>query len=224
MPATHPGAEGVPADGIEPEATLAGWRERGLHRLDPARFHVLESLARRAAQQPEAVRTLLLQRLAVLMHAYAQPAEAADGTAPGRGSEPRGASPLAELARSLPRRGAEGPSARVPGEADSVDYFRTTWSRLKLQRQLSRSFDRRPKNAGPLNSHRLVLEALQTMQGASPGYLGRFMAYVDALFWLEHAGAGPAAAAPDAGAPEPTRRSAGGRRRKKSQGDGRAAS
>jgi hypothetical protein len=44
---------------------------------------------------------------------------------------------------------------------------------------------RKPANAGPLNSHVLVLQALGMMQTLSPEYLRRFLAHVEALQWLE---------------------------------------
>ncbi len=80
----------------------------------------------------------------------------------------------------------------VPTELASLAYFRTTWSRLSAERRLTRSLETVPENAGPLNSHQLVHRALQTMRETSPGYLHRFMTYVDALLWLEQGNAGKA--------------------------------
>ena len=77
------------------------------------------------------------------------------------------------------------PSA--PPELKSLSYFRSTWSRLSLERQLSDAFAQAPENAGPLNSHHLVLQALGQMRDISPEYLRQFMSYVDALLWLEQA-------------------------------------
>ena len=47
-----------------------------------------------------------------------------------------------------------------------------------------------PENAGPLNSHLLVLRALRQMHQTSPAYLKRFMDYADTLLWLEQADGG----------------------------------
>lgn len=77
------------------------------------------------------------------------------------------------------------PSA--PPELKSLSYFRSTWSRLSLERQLSDAFAQAPENAGPLNSHHLVLQALGQMREISPEYLRQFMSYVDALLWLDQA-------------------------------------
>ena len=42
-----------------------------------------------------------------------------------------------------------------------------------------------PADAGPLNSGVLVHRALGLMRSLSPGYLQHFLAYVDALSWLQ---------------------------------------
>ncbi len=38
-----------------------------------------------------------------------------------------------------------------------------------------------------LNSHLLALQSLKLMRDLSPGYLKRFVSYVDALLWLDQA-------------------------------------
>ncbi len=79
------------------------------------------------------------------------------------------------------------------GELKTVQRFRATWNRLRVDEQLTRSQAKIPENPGPLNSHLLVLRALRRMQELSPAYLERFMAHVDALLWLDGAGIrGPA--------------------------------
>jgi hypothetical protein len=58
-----------------------------------------------------------------------------------------------------------------------------------------------PKNAGPINSHMLVLRALTLMREASPDYLNRFICYADTLLCLDQAGQERASAKPgDVGA------------------------
>lgn len=51
-------------------------------------------------------------------------------------------------------------------------------------------------DSGPLNPHMLAIKSLAIMGDISPAYLGRFVAYVDALFWLEQASAGYSAPQP----------------------------
>lgn len=78
------------------------------------------------------------------------------------------------------------PQAAAPALADSLaDYFRGTWARVSVDGQLRQSQAGVPDNAGPLNTAHLVHRALSLMREVSPAYLEQFLAYVDALSWLE---------------------------------------
>ncbi|WP_082926514.1 DUF2894 domain-containing protein [Cupriavidus sp. D384] len=66
-----------------------------------------------------------------------------------------------------------------------ADYFRETWARVSVDRQLRASQAGVPENAGPLNTNHLVHRSLSLMREVSPGYLEQFLSYVDALSWLE---------------------------------------
>ena len=100
---------------------------------------------------------------------------------------------LADLTRHLAQHSAptgddrpvQAPGAR--GELKAMRYFRKTWSTLAVARQLTQAIEQAPENAGPLNSHRLVLSSLALMRDISPDYLGRFMSYADTLLWLDQA-------------------------------------
>jgi len=86
--------------------------------------------------------------------------------------------------------GAALGAGRVPrlassGELKSLRYFRDSWSKLHVERQLGEILARRPENAGPLNSHLLVLRALERMRDLSPAYLTRFMAHAEALLGID---------------------------------------
>lgn len=124
------------------------------------------------------------------------------------------AAPLADLVRHIERQssvpadqsladrrgaavGAAGATGAAGGpavELKAVRMFRGSWARLRVDQQLSRSFARIPEQAGPLNSQLLVLRSLQLMRDVAPAYLSRFMSYVDALQWLDQAGAAGASA------------------------------
>ena len=69
----------------------------------------------------------------------------------------------------------------------SVREFSEVWSKISAQRQVAQALDRGPANAGPLNSHRLMLRSLSLMQSLSPDYLRRFLSQTDSLLWLEQA-------------------------------------
>ena len=73
-------------------------------------------------------------------------------------------------------------------ELKAVRNYRSTWSRLKVDQRMAQLQAKVPGNAGPLNTHKLLHEALTLMRDASPQYLQQFMAQVDALLWLDQAG------------------------------------
>ena len=87
---------------------------------------------------------------------------------------------------------ANGPPETQPAgpagpELKAATRFRKTWARLGAEKRLRESLAQAPGNAGPLNSHGLVLRALQRMHAVSPDYLSRWVAQVDALLWIEQA-------------------------------------
>ena len=194
----------LPEDEHQPlaaQATLAHWRLQGDHARDPVRFCFMEALARRAARHGGEVRRLLERRLAQEVHAFE--AALAGGSAqetqppakPARG--PLGAlvDLLAqETAPSDPDVPAQPAAARTlssltsPAELKTLSHFRSTWSRLSADQRLRQALAGVPENAGPLNSNRLVHRALALMQALSPDYLAHFMAYVDALAWMDPVG------------------------------------
>lgn len=76
-----------------------------------------------------------------------------------------------------------GPGAAP--ELKVIEAFRSTWSQLSAAKQLTQAIGQAPENAGPLNSHMLVLRSLAHMRDTSPDYLKRFMSYVDTLLLLD---------------------------------------
>ena len=75
----------------------------------------------------------------------------------------------------------------VSSEMASVRRFREAWSRIAAEDQVDQAVGRGPVNAGPLNSHMLVLRSLALMRKLSPDYLRRFLSHVDTLLWLDQA-------------------------------------
>lgn len=84
---------------------------------------------------------------------------------------------------------APGPEFRP--ELKGARYFRSTWVTLSVERHLRQALKQGPGNAGPLNSHMLVLRSIALLRRIAPEYLNHFMAYADALLWLEQAEAAP---------------------------------
>ena len=70
-------------------------------------------------------------------------------------------------------------------ELKTVRESRATWARLSVDKQLALAMKQGPQNAGPINSHMLVLRSLAMMQEISPDYLSRIVSYVDTLLALD---------------------------------------
>ena len=104
------------------------------------------------------------------------------------------AGPLAELNAYL--RGtvdARRAAIEEPGEAAHPDdlfnarSFRKAWERGRTLDRFEQAIARTPANAGPLNSHALVLRSLAQMRDLSTDYLRRFLVQAETLQWLEKA-------------------------------------
>jgi len=104
---------------------------------------------------------------------------------------------LADLTCYLAKLSPEGVDAGPAGEGNigsgsrselkAIRNFRNTWAKLSVDRQVAQAIEQAPENAGPLNSHRLVLRSLELMRDIAPDYLTRFVSYVDTLLWLDQA-------------------------------------
>jgi hypothetical protein len=190
----------------DPRDLLDGWRDSGADRADPIRFRFIEALARRASDYRGEAGRLLEERVAGLVADYgevlarASRAVTPPATPPQR---PVALSDLAALKECLGRRAslagvpttatptalAASPAQRAHhshhAEPELADYFRDTWARVSVDRQLRQSQAGVPENAGPLNTNHLVHRSLSLMREVSPGYLEQFLSYVDALSRLE---------------------------------------
>ena len=153
---------------------------------DDLHAHFRQVLAQRMAGQREAVQQRLRQRLDAL------PQRPATLRAPQRAAGPSALALLnAELAQRVGTAGAaatEGPQASAPlPELASVRRFGQTWAKVATEQQMIEALAKAPKNAGPLNSHRLMLRALTQMRRLSPDYLRLFLAQMEALLWVDDA-------------------------------------
>ncbi|KUY86618.1 hypothetical protein WS50_24900 [Burkholderia territorii] len=195
-------------DATRVRATLDAWREQGADRLDPVRFHRLDALEKRAAALDGDARALLDARLQTLLEGFAQIVSRAGETAAASETVQANA-PVRSLLGGLVEQLARDAQADRRGiDPELIDYFRTTWSKVRTEQQYRQSLDQVPRNAGPLNSNSLVHRSLATMRELSPEYLQQFLSYVDALAWLEDlAGGGgqPEKEAPRAKAAKPAK-------------------
>lgn len=156
------------------EARLQRLREQGAARLDPPRMAQLEALARRLEGQPEAVRALLLARMQVAVDALEVRVAQVKNQPPAR----------IRVARPQP---LQLPTPAAAPEMKSVARFRRSWANGRAQERVAAATARKPRNAGPLNSHMLVLQTLDMMQAMPGDYLRRFLTHVETLQWLESA-------------------------------------
>jgi hypothetical protein len=180
------------------QSAVAALRASGAWRSDRARFFYLEAMARRLPQQPEPVQRLLAGRMqAALAQFSGETPSAAAIQKPPPGSP----SPLAQLNDAMR---AAGSGAH---ELASARRFRRAWDSGRTLDQVERAVARRPANAGPLNSHMLVVQSLEQMRTLSTEYLQHFVAHVESLQWLERASeAYPRGAAKPAKPAKPARR------------------
>ena len=185
----------APRPDLDPGLLIASLRTSGADRFDPVRFRFLEALSRRALEHEGEVRRILEARLAAALTAFSERTELAKGDADEtitRTAE-RHCTSLAELTRHLAQHAPENVEASPDGsigsraELKTMRYFRDTWSKLSVDQQMTQALEQGPENAGPLNSHLLVLRAFSALRDISPDYLVRFMSYVDALLWLDQA-------------------------------------
>lgn len=158
-------------------AALADYRARHAQALAAADTALVGLRARhpQAAQRLAALRSQgdlrALDRLAARLAAAAERSAAL--------------APLRELRRVLAAHDAAAPAAGAAPELKALRASRATWARLSVDRQLNRSLQKTPDNPGPLNSHALVLRALQQMDAIAPCYLDRFVSQVETLLWLD---------------------------------------
>ncbi|KWH05596.1 hypothetical protein WT59_24880 [Burkholderia territorii] len=195
-------------DATRVRATLDAWREQGADRLDPVRFHRLDALEKRAAALDGDARALLDARLETLLEGFAQIVSRAGETAVASETVQANAPARSLLGGLVEQLARDAQADRRGIDPELIDYFRTTWSKVRTEQQYRQSLDQVPRNAGPLNSNSLVHRSLATMRELSPEYLQQFLSYVDALAWLEDlAGGGgqPEKEAPRAKAAKPAK-------------------
>jgi hypothetical protein len=176
---------------VDHSVVIDALRRAGADQFDPVQLHYLEALARRTATQRTSVKRILDAKLAHALAVFNERLEHANGDIKAGISPSERCTPLGDLARHIAQQtpepwdaGAAG-SVGAPLELKAIRQFRNTWSKLSVDKQVAQALDQAPKNAGPINSHMLVLRSLVLMRDISPDYLNRFMSYVDTLLCLD---------------------------------------
>ena len=194
----------------ELDDALLALQQSGAAQFDPVRLHFLQRLAGRAKDQPSAVQQVIAAKLTRALAVFEarlakvqEDANAAASNAAITAAAPRpefaaaaAAAPLSNLVRELTQRsllrengGCEQSLQMATGlhpESNATQYFRATWLQLSVNKRVTQALKQAPKNAGPINSHNLVLRSLALMRGISPEYLQHFTSYVDTLMCLDH--------------------------------------
>jgi hypothetical protein len=159
--------------------------------FDPVGWHYTEQLSQRANEATGLTRELLLAKLDKALSEMNARWDAKtlsgeiDAAPEAAAALP---SPLAQLLQEMtPAAGETRPNQPNSWRAESprIQEFRKQLGQISVQKQVSKAMAQAPQNAGPINSHMLVLRALSLMREASPEYLGRFMVYLDTLLSLD---------------------------------------
>ena len=188
----------LPSDLNDLHDLHAALQAAGAARLDAVGWHYIEVLSQRARAQTGPVQALLNDKLKASLIQFKQQwddaPKAAKASTPARVASP---SPLAALLSDMAQH-APAPntapsalsvkSAAWRAESPRVQQFKKQLGKISVQKQVKQAIALAPQNAGPINSHMLVLRSLGLMRDASPDYLNRFITYVDTLLCLEEAG------------------------------------
>lgn len=184
----------------ELEPRLRALQAANAPRLDPVNWHYLHTLSERFGTQTPTVQTALRPKLEQLLgqleQAVAQQEPSVTHAKPA--PSPSALSLLlAEMGMPAALATQAQPAPQplsAPKESPRVQQFRKQLRTLCVQKQVRTALSKAPQNAGPINSHMLVLRTLGMMRELSPDYLQRFMSYVDTLILLESAAQGKKAA------------------------------
>ena len=161
--------------------------------FDPVGWHYTEQLSQRANEATGLTRDLLLAKLEKALSEMnarwdakldakklsGEPVAAPEAALP---------SPLTQLLQKMTRATGEAQPVKPNAwraESPRIQQFRKQLGQISVQKQVSKAMAQAPQNAGPINSHMLVLRSLSLMREASPEYLGRFMVYLDTLLCLD---------------------------------------
>ena len=164
--------------------------------FDPVGWHYTEQLSQRANEATGLTRDLLLakrEKALSEMNARwdAKTLSGEQDAAPEAAPEAALPSPLAQLLHEMsPASDETRPhKSSMPNawraESPRIQQFRKQLGQISVQKQVTKAMAQAPQNAGPINSHMLVLRSLGQMREASPDYLGRFMVYLDTLLCLD---------------------------------------
>jgi hypothetical protein len=167
--------------------TLEALRQQGAARFDAVACYYIEVLSTKLSAHQGAAHSSLQSKIDTALNELQARMSAVSTLTPPPKPVPS-ASPLAQLLHELAPPADPALTRGRRAENLRVAQFRKTLSQLSVQKQVSHAIAQAPHNAGPINSHMLVLRSLGLMRQRSPDYLNRFMGYVDTLLCLKAAG------------------------------------
>ncbi len=187
------------APNAAPMALLESLRVAGAARFDAVGWHYIEALAERSGGHSGRAQALLNEKLNKALVQFKRRLDAApqlSSTALQAPSPSPFAALLSDMSRHAPAvqgslAAPAGPALKTTAwraESPKVQQFKKQLSQISVQKQVRQAIAQAPQNAGPINSHMLVLRSLGLMRDASADYLSRFMAHVDTLMCLEETG------------------------------------
>ena len=176
------------------DSRLLALREAGAARLDAVGWHYLEVLAERTRTQKGTAQALLQGKLDKALEDFQarldQVQAPSDDSLPADIPSP---SPLKALVQDMtaqdspPSLQPTRPLTGGPAERPRVRQFRQQLRKISVHKQVSQAIAQAPSNAGPINSHMLVLRSLGLMRDISGDYLNRFMVHLETLLCLDEA-------------------------------------
>ena len=195
----NPALSELSAPNAAPVALLESLRMAGAARFDAVGWHYIETLAERSSGHSGPAQALLNEKLNKSLVQFKSRLDAAPKPSSAEVQAPS-ASPFAALLSDMSRHAPAvqgslaapaGPALKTTAwreESPKVQQFKKQLSQISVQKQVRQAMAQAPQNAGPINSHMLVLRSLGLMRDASADYLSRFMAHVDTLMCLEETG------------------------------------
>lgn len=184
-----------PADALKlsqgKEADGAGWADEAewaaeAAQREPVGWHYIQVLAERTRSQTGPAQALLQAKLSTAVTQLQ--ARLAAPLNPNTPPASNTASPLSVLLKDMAAPTPErplNPSGQGRMDKPHIVAFRQQLGKISVQKQVTQAIAQAPQNAGPINSHMLVLRSLGLMRDLSPDYLNRFMGYVDTLLFLD---------------------------------------
>jgi hypothetical protein len=184
-----PDAQPAPADALSLLQTEgAAWAAEAAQR-DPVGWHYILVLAERTRIQTGPAQALLQAKLSTALaqlQARLPAPTNANATPPSLATAH--SSPLSALLQDMAAPTPErplNPSGHGRMDKPHIVAFRQELGKISVQKQVTQAIAQAPQNAGPINSHSLVLRSLGLMRDLSPDYLNRFMGYVDTLLFMD---------------------------------------